>query len=347
MKIYAITIKTDSPFGTPLKGDTIFGHFCWQAAHDAALLRGGLDTWIGKYKTQPFAVFSSAWPQIERADGKTFFCLPRPTMPASFAGITDRCKRVEERKEDKKKKWLLLERDNLHVDLSACAVADDKKLYAMHLSSRRPQEQRILQFLPKDQQKPVIVSTQAHNSINRLTMTTGKGFDPFSMDNFHFLPGLQLVIFAAIDEKALDVDSLQKGFARIGQFGFGRDASSGLGRFTLGKIDELQWPLPEQGQGCYTLGPCVPEKDRYEEHFIIPFTRFGRHGDRLVLTDNPFKNPVVMADEGAVFFPHKDKQPVLPYIGEAVGGLGALSMVEKRTVAQGYSIYLPMTRREL
>ena len=54
MKIYGITIQPLSPFGTLLKGDTLFGHFCWQAAEDGALLAGGLDKWIDCYASESF-----------------------------------------------------------------------------------------------------------------------------------------------------------------------------------------------------------------------------------------------------------------------------------------------------
>ena len=342
MKIYAITIKPQSAFGTPLKGDTLFGHFCWQAVYDETLLSKSFDHWIDLYPERPFAVFSSAWPQIVSSDCKAVYCLPRPAMPSAFPEGMERRERVEQRKKEKKKKWLLLEQDNLQIDLATCDTINDNQLFDRFFATLENREKRALQFFDKDQRKPIIIATQAHNSINRLTMTTGKGFDPFSMENFHYLPGLELVVFIGIDEEALDPDQLRAGMERIGQFGFGRDASTGLGRFTLGDIAELNWPEIAPNQGCYTLAPCVPEADRFSEQFAIPFTRFGRHGGHLVLTGKPFKNPVVMVDEGAVLFPHRDSLPTTPYIGRAVTGL---SQVEERTVAQGYSLYLPMSRR--
>lgn len=341
MKTYAITIMPESPFGTPLKGDIIFGHFCWQAVHDPDLLQGGFDVWIDRYPEQPYAVFSSAWPLIKK-NGKTTCCLPRPVMPATPVAAMSRKLRVETRKTDKKKKWLLLDHENLHVNLIDNATANDQKVFDLLVETLSDREQQTLQFMADDLKKPLITAGQSHNSISRLTMTTGNGFDPFSMENFHYLPGMRLILFAAIDEDALDRDKLCEGLTRIGRFGFGRDASTGLGRFSVEKVEEIPWPLFKAGQGCYIISPCVPEAHRYTEHFSVPFTRFGRHGDRLVLSGNPFKNPVVMADEGSVFFPASGKEPDKPYIGQAVSGL---SLVEKRTVGQGYALCLPLTRR--
>jgi CRISPR-associated protein Csm4 len=341
MKIYAITIKPESPIGTPLKGDTLFGHFCWQAVGDDELLDNGFDHWIKLYPERPFAVFSSAWPQVVEPSGTTVYYLPKPVMPTLFQDTMSRKERAENRKLEKAKKWLPIEENSLN-DLASCRPINDRELFERHLATLADDEKRLSQGLPENQQKPIITVNHAHNSINRQTMTTGKGFDPFSMDNFHYLPGLELVVFAALDEDALDMERLCKGLKNIGRFGFGRDATTGLGRFSLGAVNELDWPRLHENQGCYTLAPCVPEPNQYSQQFALPFTRFGRHGDQLVLSKHPYKNPIVMADEGAVFYPENGLQIDRPYIGTAVTGL---SLAEKNTVAQGYSLYLPLSRR--
>ena len=340
MKVYAVTIIPESPFGTPLKGDTLFGQFCWQAVLNDELLDNGFDHWIGLYPERPFAVFSSAWPQIVEPSGTTIYCLPKPAMPTVFPDTMSRQERAENRKKAKAKKWLPITANRLE-DIASCNPVNDRELFERHLETLSEEEKRLLQYLPENQRKPIITSNRAHNSINRQTMTTGKGFDPFSMDNFHYLPGLELVIFIGIDEDALDRERLSRGLKNIGRFGFGRDASTGLGRFSLGEINEIDWPQLKNNQACFTLAPCVPEPDHYSQQFALPFTRFGRHGDQLVLSNNPFKNPIVMADEGAVFYPTDGMMPDKPYIGTAVTGL---SQVQKNTVGQGYSLYLPFSR---
>ncbi len=340
MKIYAITLKPESPFGTPLKGDTLFGQFCWQAALQDDLLDRGFKHWVHLYPERPFAVFSSAFPQITDTAGTATYFLPRPAMPMDFPPSMPRKIRAESRKREKARKWLPVAENKLS-DIAACNPVTDRKLFALHLATLSDLEKRSLQDMPESRQKPILSANRAHNSIDRRTMTTGKGFDPFSMENIHYLPGLELVVFAAIDEDALDMERLCRGLEAIGCFGFGRDASTGLGRFSLGEVEETDWPRLNKAEGCYTLAPCVPGPDRFCNHFSLPFTRFGKHGDRLVLSSNPFKNPIVMADEGAVFYPDGDSLPDTPYIGTAVTGL---SLAEKKTVAQGYSLYLPFSR---
>jgi len=341
MKTFAVTIKPESPFGTPPKGDTIFGQFCWQAVLQAGLLEQGFDHWIQLYPEKPFAVFSSAFPKIKDVSGTVVYFLPRPAMPVNFIKSMTRKERAEASKREKSRKWLPVAEDGLS-DIAPCAAVTDRQVFAQYLATLADGERRLLQFLPANQQKPIATVNRAHNSIDRRTMTTGKGFDPFSMENFHYPPGMELVVFAAINEDALDQDRLCRGLENIGCFGFGRDASSGLGRFSVVEVMEINWPRLNKGAGCFTLAPCVPEQNKFSEQFALPFVRFGKHGDQLVLSRNPFKNPVVMADEGAVFYPKADLLPDEPYIGTAVTGL---SLVEEKTVAQGYSLYLPFARR--
>jgi CRISPR-associated protein Csm4 len=184
--------------------------------------------------------------------------------------------------------------------------------------------------------------SQYHNKINRLVNTTGEeGFAPFAVEQQIFYPETELALFVGIDETVLSIEQVREGLERIGTSGFGKDASTGLGRFELGEDNEMD--LPEMGSpspnACYTLSPCVPEKETYKEMFFAPFTRFGRHGDVLAKSKNPFKNPVIMADEGAIFIPKTQDIFNKPYIGTAVRNV---SLSEPNAVTQGYSLYIPV-----
>lgn len=146
-----------------------------------------------------------------------------------------------------------------------------------------------------------------------------------------------------IDETMLTIDRLIAGLARIGQSGFGRDASTGLGKFCVLEQQELDLARygAAQPNALYTLAPCVPEPDAYNDALFTPFTRFGRHGDHLATSGKPYKNPVIMLDEGALLFPADIGQACKKsYLGT---GLNGLSKIQKTAVAQGYSLYIPVT----
>jgi len=332
MKTYVVKIRPESSFGTPVKGDTLFGAFCWQVAENPSLLQGGLDRWIADYSERPFALFSSAYPLLASGEDRAY-ALRRPELPAAILGdpesVTSCEERLTLRKRNRARRWLITPKD-LRPTLSWEYLVDDGELQrrlSTSLAEKRPAGPVFLQ------------AEEQHNMINRLTMTTGKGdFAPYSMEGTWYLPGMKLVLFVALDEEACSAEQLQDGMERLGTWGFGRDASTGKGRFSVCGIEEIDWPRPAAGQALLTLAPCVPEPGRYREYYFAPFTRFGRHGAQLLHTGKPFKCPVIMADEGGVFIPAEDESIDRPYIGRAVTGV---SKAMESTVVQGYALVLP------
>ena len=326
MKTYCITIEPRSPFGTPLKGDTLFGQFCWQVAYSPDLLTMSLDEAIAAYSGNPFVIFSSAFPSVSNG----CVALKRPDAPLDllfdFSGKT-REDIIGGRKLLKKLKWMLCDKPASLADFRKCNYLDDKDL-------------AVLAGL--DAEKHSSVEETSHNSINRLTGTTGDGFAPFTQENTVYATNCRLAVFVGIDESVLSLDALKTGLEHIGTSGFGRDASTGLGKFAV--VDCREVDLTSYGSAqpnaLYTLSPCVPGETQYKDALFTPFTRFGRHGDRLATSGKPYKNPVIMADEGALFFPaDMDSALKSPYLGTAQTGL---SKIQETAVAQGYSLYIPV-----
>lgn len=338
MKFYAITLKPVSGFGTLLKGDTIFGHFCWQAAYDASLIVGGLEEQIALYPEKPFAIFSSAFLKSMTENQNVYF-LKRPDLPFSFLipRQKDRLAGLRLKKEHKKKKWMMVD-EALRLDIKKAEFFSDHELLEQtfkHLTygSRR-------QFLKTDAHELVKASPQTHNSINRLTQSTGTGpFAPYVKQNFFYLPETELVVFVLIEESATDISRVTCGMERIGVWGYGKDASTGMGRFEVCETNELPLPALKGVTALYALAPCVPEKYTFRDVFFTPFTRFGKHGDRLACHGNPFKNPVIMADEGAVLIPKDIATVQKPYVGQ---GILNVSKAMSKTVVQGYAPCLPL-----
>jgi CRISPR-associated protein Csm4 len=329
VKTYRITIEPLSPFGTPLKGDTLFGQFCWQAAYDETLLSISLNEAVERYGEKPFAIFSSAFPLLP--DGAV--ALPRPQAPLDqlfdLSGIA-RDERVGRRKELKKRKWLICGQSGGLPALSSCRYLDDRQL-GEHAGVSTEDGEISREFI------------QSHNSINRLTGTTGEGFAPFSGGVTVYAPGLKLAVIVGVDPDIIGAEELRRGLERIGATGFGRDASTGNGRFRVcdcREVDLHALGAPEPN-ALYTLAPCVPEKGKYRDILFTPFTRFGRHGDHLATGGKPYKNPVIMADEGALLFPQEPVEAMIhPWIGTALSGLSKVQ--EHTVVAQGYSLYIPV-----
>lgn len=93
MKLFKSTILPISNFGTPLRGDTLFGQICWAVRFLYGNSR--LSKLLSNYDTKPFLIASDAF-----VSG----FLPKPTMPSHKLGEDP-----ENKKNNRKKIWLTME----------------------------------------------------------------------------------------------------------------------------------------------------------------------------------------------------------------------------------------------
>ncbi len=306
-KLLEITIKPETALGTPFKGDTIFGHFVWQAFYDNSLVGEKLEVLLESYGKKPFIVFSSGC--LKEKNG---WLMPRPALPMHFFGKEkgDCFKVLSSLKDLKKKRFIFVEED-LIVKISKENLRDrvsGKSVY------------------------------RVRNSVNRVVYTTGKGFTPYEVNELWYDWDSRFSIFCLFQDEVLSKEAIRVAFERMGKMGFGKDASAGLGKFKVEEVRELR--LPKVEKFCYTLSPCIPEEEEVEEFWFLPFVRFGKHGGPFAISRNPFKEPVIMADEGAVFRLKDEKlKEKLPFVGKSIE---KISKVCKSAVYQGFSIVFPV-----
>lgn len=327
MKIYEFIITPFSGFGTPIVGDTLFGHVCWQLCYDPALAGRTLDDLLSDYSRNPFVVISSAYPRIA-SGGSIRYVFRRPEMPLSFLfdkSAGDAAEMIRKRKELKKRKWMLLDERFLANGLDESMFVTEDDMFRLSGLESRTNGYSVSFVQPR-------------NKINRITGTTGGGgFSPFSVVQDVYVSGASLSVFVGLDTERISAEAALEYLKRIGETGYGRDASTGLGRFSVSGFREVDFGRPAGANACYTLGPSLPGDDVWRDIFFSPVIRYGRHGGSFAGAQNPFKAPVRMADSGAVYVADGE-MPVRPYVGEAVG---SVSITEPRTVVQGYSLYIP------
>jgi len=310
MLIVKTCITPLAAFGTVPKGDTLFGQLCWAVRNHFGeeRLRQLLD---GYTAGNPFAVVSDAFPAGH---------FPRPILPGHwFAMVSD-----ADRKEAKKRIWLLAEQlaEPIETWLRHCRKADDVPGGS---ARTRP---------------------QLHNTIDRRTGTTGERFAPYAMTQYWYgRPDGQrkvrvearLDIYVFLEEQRLPQNELKEILFDVGEFGFGRDASIGLGKFRIETFGPASLDAQPGANAWLTLAPCVPrglDLDS-ERSFYQIFTRFGRHGDMGVYTGRPFKTPLLLAQTAAVLVPKQYREQ--PFIGRGLGGGGSISKAIPETVHQGYA----------
>ncbi|MDG6882236.1 CRISPR type III-A/MTUBE-associated RAMP protein Csm4 [Phocoenobacter uteri] len=300
MKTYRITIETLTAFGTPLVGDTLFGQVCWGIRHQFGNVR--LETLLQGYtENQPFLVVSHAMPSGY---------IPLPTIPSNLWQEGDE----KDRKKLKKKKWLDIK-----------SIEEPTTLW----QQKAVAESEIDTF-------KVESSTQPHNSINRATSTTDdQRFAPYSQSQIWYGKETKLDLYVVLDEERFCIEDLKKVLTNIGKFGYGRDASVGLGKFAI--IDESiqAVQLSQKNANCYlTLANCSPVNNELDSQrsFYQVETRFGRHGDMDALSGQPFKKPIILAKIGAIFTPFNFEEKL--FIGN---GLTGISYSNDKAVHQGYA----------
>lgn len=313
MRLFRLTLRPRTAFGTPLAGDTLFGQLCWTLRHQHGNDR--LNDLLAVYTAgRPFAVVS---------DGLPHGFLPLPHLPSSVWDASANA----DRKTLKKKTWLPVEQ----------LVRPLPEWQQRSLS-----EHEVSAKLIGNNAVARTERAQPHNSLNRLTGTTGEGaFAPYAMPQLWFHPAMCFDLYVALDESRLSLTELGAAFDHIGQVGFGRDASIGLGKFErIGDIVPADLPTPSAPNAWLTLGPCAPQGLGLcpQRSFYKPLTRFGRHGDAAVQSGNPFKRPVLLAQGGAVFR-REQVDPQRCFIGQGIGGV---SSTLPETVHQGYCPALPI-----
>lgn len=302
--LFRATITLHTAFGTPLAGDTLFGQLCWAAREQ-----------LGNAKlTELLDGYTTGAPWLVVSDGFPSGYLPKPTIPTSV--LNSQKVDAQQRKQEKSKHWIPLA--ETAKPLAQWLATDDKATFV----NGQPVE-----------------TAQPHNSLNRLTNTTGgEGFAPYTQAQTFFAPNQSVEIYCVLDESRLTVESLNTLLQSVGSHGFGRDANIGLGKFSVESLVSFIFTSHKKSNAYLTLAPSAPQGKGFngEQSYWRVLTRFGRHGNLHGISEKPFKNPILLACSGAVFVPQGEYTPCL-FVGQGLGANGQLSKTEPATVHQGYA----------
>lgn len=312
MQTLKARLRPRSAFGTPLRGDTLFGQLCWalRRAEGEAALASLLE---GYTEGQPALVVSDAFPAGH---------LPLPALPQTRYAIPA----GEERKRLKRRRWIAAEhvsaplRDWLGLAVGDADISPDGVWHS---------------------------HGQPHNTLNRLTGTTGTGpFAPYVMEALWPAPKLELDLYVAVDTDRLQAAQFARLLEDVGAGGYGRDASIGLGKFEVQDVGQAEWPGQPDANAWLTLAPLAPQGLGWRENecFYRPLTHFGRHGDLAGQRGQPFKTPLLLADTGALLSPTEFL--TRPWSGQGLGGAGMLSRAIPETVHQGYAPVIAVRMEE-
>jgi len=275
MTLYRIRFELCSALVTPLKGDTIWGHIVWGIANhegDEAVAR-----FLEQEKSeQPALVVSSAFPA-------GMVCLALPPVKERGDNLSP-----EEYSAIKKKKKIKYENASEYFTGSETPVN-------------------------KITESPLKGITVMHNTIDRSTNTVLEGGLYSTEEKW---PGIiSGNIYTNIDWDFYILSSFAP--ERVKQLvewafenGYGADASTGKGRIVI-KGDPVPVKPKNRGKTYMALGPFADPKNKLKNIRADIFIRSGKIGGVFASSLSPYKKPVVLYDEGAVF----DSETEIEYAG--------------------------------
>ncbi|MBW8269021.1 type III-A CRISPR-associated RAMP protein Csm4 [Caldovatus aquaticus] len=278
MELRRFRLRLDplSPFGTPPTSGTLFGHLCWaKRAHEG---REALRAWLARLPAEPVAL-SDLLPTDH---------LPRPLLAPGSAEPGEDAKTL------RKRRYLPLEAwRRLRVGATARALDD--------LLRRAGADPAFLER-----------ARVPHNRIDRASGKTpeaGGGGLWFAEDLWpaadakgNGRTAADLYVRSALP--AREVEAL---LARLGETGFGRDASTGRGRFRVEGSEPMGW-LDETPKGSGAARMLSLSQGVVTANMRAPrwrrFVLFGKIGREMTAEGKrPWKLPLVLAEAGATFAP--------------------------------------------
>jgi len=318
MQTYRVRLRPRSATLSPWQADTLFGHWCWLIRYEEseAKLRIFLDPYrAGEPPIVPSNGFPADW-------------LPRPILPprlrAPSRKKTDQVEAMQAAKAGKDVRFVSLDQFN------ALCQGDEVLL----TTSPNVVRQR----------------TELKNLINRLTGTTasfevegeevgGTLFDRQELayvDRSGLFPeplDVSIYVKAADEESATKAEEL---FHRLACSGYGAKKAVGYGQFEVTEFERFDgFAEPNGANGFVSLSNWVPARGDPQVGFYNTLVKYGKLGEELAVSENPFKFPLTMLTAGSSFYAEGE---VKDYYGRLVAGIapGAPDVVQ-----YGYAFAVP------
>lgn len=288
MKIYYLTLKQKSGLLTELQSDTIYGHFCWRFKEKFNEKK--LEEFISAYqKDSPVFTLSDGLLKI----GEEIH-FPRPYIFSK--------PEIREKKEDKILEFVKQKenKERNYINLS--------ELNKFLLTGQIKFEQKSVEPSVKKHSKHIPAlseSLRVSVQIDRNSFGSKEG-RLFSYNPKYTKEDVSYVILVkVVNEVFFKEFNCEKILKEIFEIGFGKKKSSGYGQFEIvgNKLQEyVKIEESKESNGFIVLGNYLPSaKDNISPIGYDINTKYGRFGEELSQSENPFKNPIVFLTAGSCF----------------------------------------------
>ncbi len=292
MKTYYLPLKLKSGLLSDLQSDTIYGHFCWRLLEQSG--ESILTEFINLYR-EGKPVFSLSDGLLLVDDNILF---PKPFFHYNKPYFAD------ETKKDKILKFVGNKDEKEEQFLSYGSLT-------AYLGNTKRAAQK--NYNGKLMEESLRVNVQIDR--DSLTSSDGKLFSynpKYAAENVRFA-----VLINIFDEDSFSLFECAEVLKDVFETGFGKKKSSGYGQFEPGDLEEYKIDEPENTNAFVVLGNYLTAP----EDAVTPIgykinTKYGRLGEQLSLSDNPFKNPIAFLTAGSCF---QTTKPEKEFFGRVTG----------------------------
>ncbi|MGD9099611.1 MAG: hypothetical protein PVF45_03960 [Anaerolineae bacterium] len=317
MLTFRARLRPRSATLSPWQADILFGHLCWLIRYAEG--RAAVDDFLADYhRGRPPLLFSNGFPGD---------CLPRPLGPAppGERGPTKaaQVRAMQAAKADKDIRWLSLD------EFNACRRGERVALG----------------------QRPQVLSrrTVLKNQINRLTGGTtpvegqDEGGHLYAADELVFVDasgvspvGLDVSIYVKARDEALAARA-EKLLKCLSRSGYGAKKSAGYGHFALASWERFTDfdEAPPDADGFISLSNWTPARGDPTQGFYATMVKYGKLGESLAVSENPFKFPLLMFKAGSSFYAGA---PIRDWYGRLVADIAPAA---PHVVQYGYAFAVP------
>ncbi len=287
---YTIELTLTSPIVTSFQSDTLFGHICWAINY----LK-----WDDERRVEDFlALYDRGELPLLISNGFPKDYLPKPIVRPLLQEELSSIFGEENRKENSykiktiKKTELICKSDLLQIIKGQ--ISPRVLFWKLSDNFEREEENR-------GRMKQEVVH---HNTINRITdrVTTGlyEQEEVFYSQDFN-----EFEIY--LKTNYFDEDDLKRIFVFISMGGFGKDKSTGKGRFDFSIIEGTDLEGSDNPNGFMTLSSYIPHPGAPTEGYYEILLKYGKLGGSFAggsaeVNNNPFKKPLIMFRPGSTFY---------------------------------------------
>ncbi len=308
MEFIRVSLHLRSAVASAFQADTIFGHLCWAIRYldgEEAL-------------TEFLEWYNIGEPPLLISDGFPGDLLPRPFIPP--APPLGGNKRAQMQAFDIGKDTIrtqFLSADEFNRAINGDAV------------------------VPENKELKTTKNVTLKNQINRFTGTTGEGGQLFEFEEelWSYREGektrsIPVSIYLKV-EKGFEEQS-KRLFQFVAEQGYGKRKSVGYGAIESMEFEPFDgFSLPSEPNGFVSLSGFVPAKTDPTHGFWKVRVKYGKLGEELASSGNPFKKPIVMLTAGSVFFDNPPRE----FYGTLVP---KVTLINPEIVQYGFALPIPI-----